>query len=45
MLATKRLIEQAEARVIGFTSIINLAYLNTDDMKSQLHITQEEIKK
>ena len=45
MLATKRLIEQAEARVIGFTSIINLAYLNTDDMKSQLHITQEEITK
>ena len=45
MLATKRLVEQAEARVIGFTSIINLAYLNTDDMKSQLHITQEEIKK
>ena len=45
MLATKRLIEQAEARVIGFTSIINLTYLNTDDMKSQLHITQEEITK
>ena len=45
MLATKRLVEQAEARVIGFTSIINLAYLNTDDMKSQLHITQEEIIK
>jgi len=45
MLATKRLIEQAEAKVIGFTSIINLAYLNTDDMKSQLHITQEEITK
>ena len=45
MLATKRLVEQAEARVIGFTSIINLAYLNTDDMKSQLHITQEEIEK
>ena len=45
MLATKRLVEQAEAKVIGFTSIINLAYLNTDDMKSQLHITQEEIEK
>ena len=45
MLATKRLVEQAEARVIGFTSIINLAYLNTDDMKGQLHITQEEITK
>ena len=45
MLATKRLVEQAEARVIGFTSIINLAYLNTADMKSQLHITQEEIIK
>jgi adenine phosphoribosyltransferase len=45
MLATKRLVEQAEAKVIGFTSIINLAYLNTDDMKSQLHITQEEITK
>ena len=45
MLATKRLIEQAEARVIGFTSIINLTYLNTDDMKGQLHITQEEITK
>ena len=45
MLATKRLVEQAEARVIGFTSIINLAYLNTDDMKNQMHITQEEITK
>jgi adenine phosphoribosyltransferase len=45
MLATKRLVEQAEARVIGFTSIINLAYLNTDDIRSQLHITQEEITK
>ena len=45
MLATKRLVEQAEAKVISFTSIINLAYLNTDDMKSQLHITQEEITK
>ena len=45
MLATKRLVEQAEARVVGFVSIINLAYLNTDDMKSQQHITQEEITK
>jgi adenine phosphoribosyltransferase len=45
MLATKRLVEQAEARVIGFTSIINLAYLNTDDMKNQMHITQEAITK
>jgi len=45
MLATKRLVEQAEARVVGFVSIINLAYLNTDDMKSQSHITQEEITK
>lgn len=45
MLATKRLVEQAEARVVGFASIINLAYLNTDDMKSQQHITQEEITK
>ena len=45
MLATKRLVEQAEARVVGFASIINLSYLNTDDMKSQQHITQEEITK
>ncbi len=45
MLATKRLVEQAEAKVVGFVSIINLSYLNTDDMKSQLHITQEEITK
>ena len=45
MLATKRLVEQAEARVIGYASIINLAYLNTDDIRSQLHITQEEITK
>jgi len=45
MLATKRLVEQAEARVVGFASIINLVYLNTDDMKSQQHITQEEITK
>ena len=45
MLATKRLIEQAEAKVIGFASIINLSYLNSENMKKQLHITQEEIKK
>lgn len=45
MLATKRLVEQAEARVVGFASVINLAYLNTDDMKSQQHITQQEIEK
>lgn len=45
MLATKRLVEQAEARVVGFVSIINLGYLNTKDMKSQSHITQQEIEK
>ena len=45
MLATKRLVEQAEARVVGFVSIINLGYLNTEDMKSQSHITQQEIEK
>ena len=45
MLATKRLVEQAEARVVGFASIINLAYLNSEDMKRELHITQEEIEK
>ena len=45
MLATKRLVEQAEARVVGFASIINLTYLNSEDMKRELHITQEEINK
>ena len=45
MLATKRLVEQAEARVIGFASIINLSYLNSENMKKELHITQEEIEK
>ena len=45
MLATKRLVEQAEAKVIGFASIINLLYLNSENMKKQLHITQEEIEK
>ena len=45
MLATKRLVEQAEARVVGFASIINLTYLNSEDMKRELHITQEEIEK
>ena len=45
MLATKRLVEQAEAKVIGFASIINLSYLNSEHMKKQLHITQEEIEK
>ena len=44
-LATKRLVEQAEARVVGFASIINLTYLNSEDMKGELHITQEEITK
>ena len=45
MLATKRLVEQAEAKVIGFASILNLSYLNSENMKKQLHITQEEIVK
>ena len=45
MLATKRLVEQAEARVVGFASIINLTYLNSEDMKRELHITQQEITK
>ena len=45
MLATKRLVEQAEARVVGFASIINLTYLNSEDMKGELHITKEEITK
>jgi len=45
MLATKRLVEQAEARVIGFASIINLSYHNSENMKKELHITQEEIEK
>ena len=44
-LATKRLVEQAEARVVGFASIINLTYLNSEDMKRELHITQQEITK
>ena len=44
-LATKRLVEQTGATVVGFTSILNLAYLNSEDMKRELHITQEEITK
>ena len=45
MIATKRLVEQAQARVVGFASVINLAYLNTEDMKRQMLITLEEITK
>jgi len=45
MLATKRLIEQAEARVVGFASVMNLAYLNSTEMKQQMLITLEEITK
>ena len=44
-LATKRLVEQTGATVVGFASVLNLAYLNTDDMKSQPLITSEEITK
>ncbi len=44
-LATKRLVEQTGAIVVGFASVLNLAYLNTDDMKSQPLITCEEITK
>jgi adenine phosphoribosyltransferase len=44
-LATKRLVEQTGATVVGFTSVINLAYLNTEEMKRQMLITIEEIKK
>ncbi len=44
MLATKRLVEQAQAKVVGFASIINLSYLNTDHIKKESVITLEEIK-
>ena len=44
-LATKRLVEQTGATVVGFASVLNLAYLNTDDMKSQPLLTSEEITK
>ena len=44
-LATKRLVEQTGATVVGFASVLNLAYLNTDDMKLQPLITAEEITK
>jgi len=44
-LATKRLVKQTGATVVGFASVLNLAYLNTDDMKSQPLITCEEITK
>ncbi len=44
-LATKRLVEQTGATVVGFTSVINLAYLNTEEMKRQMLITLEEITK
>jgi adenine phosphoribosyltransferase len=45
MLATKRLVEQAEAHVVGFASVINLAYLNSNEMKQQMLITLEDITK
>ena len=45
MLATKRLVEQAGARVVGFTSIINLEYLNSKEMTNENLITQEAITK
>jgi adenine phosphoribosyltransferase len=44
-LATKRLVEQTGATVVGFTSVINLAYLNSEEMKRQMLITLEEIEK
>jgi adenine phosphoribosyltransferase len=44
-LATKRLVEQTGATVVGFTSVLNLKYLNTEDMKRQMLITLEEINK
>ena len=44
-LATKRLVEQTGATVVGFTSILNLAYLNSEDMKREMLITLEEINK
>ncbi len=44
-LATKRLVEQTDAKVVGFASILNLKYLNTDAMKREMLITLEEIEK
>jgi len=44
-LATKRLVEQTGATVVGFTSILNLKYLNTEAMKREMLITLEEIEK
>ncbi len=42
-LATKRLVEQSGATVVGIASVINLKYLNTDKMKNEVLIAQEEI--
>ena len=44
-LATKRLVEQTGATVVGFTSILNLTFLNSEDMKREMCITLEEITK
>ena len=44
-LATKRLVEQTDAKVVGFASILNLKYLNTEAMKREMLITLEEIEK
>ena len=45
VVATFSTLHKAEARVVGFASIINLTYRNSEDMKRELHITQEEINK
>tara|TARA_R100001163_G_scaffold33341_2_gene25845 strand:- start:844 stop:1389 length:546 start_codon:yes stop_codon:yes gene_type:complete len=44
-LATKRLVEQTGAKVVGFASVLNLTYLNQEEMSLQQIITAEDIVK
>lgn len=45
MLATKRLVEQTGARVVGGTAVINLKYLNSDAMENFPLVCGEDVLK
>lgn len=45
VLATKRLVEQTGAKVVGFTAILNLKYLNSNELENIDIVSAQDILK
>ena len=43
MLATKRLVEQTGAKVVGGTAVINLKYLNSVELENMHLVCGEDV--